>query len=25
VEDAPYEGENRTTVQMVDLDGDGVE
>lgn len=25
VEDAPYEGENRNTVQMVDLDGDGVE
>ncbi len=25
VEDAPYQGENRNTVQMVDLDGDGVE
>lgn len=25
VEDAPYEGENRNTVQMVDLDADGVE
>ena len=25
VEDAPYEGENRNTVQMVDLDADGTE
>lgn len=25
VEDAPYEGQNRNTVQMVDLDGDGTE
>lgn len=25
VEDAPYQGENRNTVQMVDLDGDGTE
>lgn len=25
VEDAPYQGENRNTVQMVDLDGDDIE
>lgn len=25
VEDAPYDGKNRNTVQMVDLDGDGIE